>query len=179
MKNPFLLASIEEAEKGINAGEGGPFGAVVVRRGTVLARAHNEVLKTKDPTAHAEVLAIRKAARRLRSFDLSGCAIYSTCEPCPMCLGAIAWARIESVVYGCTAGDAARIGFSDGDLHSMLRGRKHGPGASRRVAKRTAGLAGGPVAAIERHEAAVRILGRKECLALFNRWSQMPGRRLY
>ncbi len=179
MKNPFLYAAIEEAEKGIAAGAGGPFGAVIVRRGAVLARAHNEVLKTKDPTAHAEVLAIRRASAKARSYDLSGCTIYSTCEPCPMCLGAIAWARIERVVYGCTALDAATIGFYDGELHAMLRGRKMSREESRRAAGLSAANGSGSVALIERHAASVRILGRKECLALFTRWSQMPERRLY
>ncbi len=89
--NEFMELAIKEAEKGIRANEGGPFGVVIVRNGEVIAQNHNQVLGTNDPTAHAEMNAIRDASKKLGTFDLSDCEIYSTCEPCPMCLGAIHW----------------------------------------------------------------------------------------
>lgn len=109
----WMKLAIEEARVGIKAGHGGPFGAVVVCDGKVVGKGHNEVVHRKDPTAHAEVLAIREAAETLSTFDLSGCTLFTTCAPCPMCLGAIQWARIGRVYYGCTAADAEEIGFDD------------------------------------------------------------------
>jgi guanine deaminase len=100
--------SIENARKG-----GGPFGAVIVKNGGILAESCNLVTALNDPTAHAEINTIRDAARKLGTFDLSGCVIYSSCEPCPMCLGAIYWARIDRVVFANTASDAQNIGFDD------------------------------------------------------------------
>jgi len=94
-------------------GAGGPFGAVVVKGSKVVGRGFNRVTSTNDPTAHAEIVAIRDACRRMRTFDLSGCDLYTSCEPCPMCLSAIYWARIRSVYYGNTRKDAARIAFDD------------------------------------------------------------------
>ncbi|HEY9171800.1 MAG TPA: nucleoside deaminase [Verrucomicrobiae bacterium] len=96
---------------------GGPFGAVVVRRGRIVGRGWNCVTSTNDPTAHAEVMAIRDACRRLKTFSLDGCEIYSSCEPCPMCLAAIYWARLRRVYFGNTRKDAARIGFDDALLY--------------------------------------------------------------
>ena len=118
----FMKTAIEEAKKGVMSNNGGPFGAVIVKDDRIIATAHNEVLKTKDPTAHAEILAIRTASQVLGSFDLSGCYIYSTCEPCPMCLSAILWARISRLYYGCTSEDAARIGFSDELFYKYFKG---------------------------------------------------------
>jgi guanine deaminase len=166
--------AIEEARRGIDAGDGGPFGAVIVRDGRLISRAHNQVLKTKDPTAHAEVLAIRKAAKRLGSHDLMGCVLFTTCEPCPMCLGAIAWARISSVVYGCTAADADRLGFGDRDIYAMMSRRKRA-----RSASRPAPGAVSSASRIERQIPALVNLGRRECLALFAFWMQRPGHELY
>lgn len=100
--NKFMDFANQEAIRGFMQDAGGPFGAVIVREGKIVASAHNEVLKTNDPTAHAEVNAIRKAAAILNKFDLSDCELYTSCEPCPMCLAAIYWARITKVYYGCS-----------------------------------------------------------------------------
>jgi guanine deaminase len=108
----FLKQAIEIAKQGIESG-GGPFGAVITRDGKILAEAFNKVVFTSDPTAHAEVNAIRQAALELKTHDLSDCTLYSSCEPCPMCLGAIYWAGIKKVVYACDRVDAEKAGFSD------------------------------------------------------------------
>ena len=105
--------AIRLAIDGVNAGRGGPFGAVVVKDGQIVGRGCNEVTSTNDPTAHAEVVAIRDACRRLGVFHLAGCELYASCEPCPMCLAAIYWAHIDRYYFGCTAADAAAAGFSD------------------------------------------------------------------
>lgn len=111
--NKFMKAAIKEAEKGIFNMEGGPFGCVIVKEGKIIARGHNEVLKRHDATCHGEMMAIRKASKKLNSFDLSGCELYTTGEPCPMCLGAILWAHIDKVYYGCNVTDTKEIGFDD------------------------------------------------------------------
>ena len=111
-KDPMLLA-IESALEGIERGDGGPFGACIVKDGEVVAVAHNTVLRDIDPTAHAEINAIRVASRRLGTWDLSGCEIYSTTEPCPMCFAAIHWARIDRVYYGTSIEDVAKLGFNE------------------------------------------------------------------
>jgi guanine deaminase len=108
----FLRLAIRAAREGIAAGQS-PFGSVIVHRGDVVAAAHNTVWRDTDPTSHAEVNNIRAAARALRSIDLTGCTLYSTCEPCPMCLSAIHWAKIERMVYGAAIADAAAAGFSE------------------------------------------------------------------
>jgi guanine deaminase len=108
----FLLRAIEVAKDGIESG-GGPFGAVVSKDGMIISEAYNKVVMTNDPTAHAEILAIRKAASFLKSHHLENCTLYSSCEPCPMCLGAIFWAGIKQVVYACDRADAEKAGFSD------------------------------------------------------------------
>jgi len=123
----FMTAAVREASRGMNNNEGGPFGAVVVQDGRIIARAHNRVIKTHDPTAHAEVEAIRKASKTLGRFDLSDCFIVSTCEPCPMCLAAIYWAKIRRLYFGCSNKDAARIGFDDRYIYQVLRGEIKGP----------------------------------------------------
>jgi tRNA(Arg) A34 adenosine deaminase TadA len=107
------------AEK-MRAGFGGPFGAVVARAGAIIAEGFNQVLSDSDPTAHAEVVAIREACRRLGSFSLQGCEMYTSCEPCPMCLGAIYWARLDRVYYANTRTDAAAIGFDDDHIYREL-----------------------------------------------------------
>jgi len=113
--------SIKEAFKGMRKGEGGPFGAVIVRKGKIISISHNKVLKSKDPTAHAEINAIRMASKKLKKFDLSDCEIYSSCEPCPMCLAAIEWARIKYLYYGCTRRDADKLGFGDKEIYDDLK----------------------------------------------------------
>ena len=102
------------------AGGGGPFGAVVARDGEILGQGRNRVTATNDPTAHAEVVAIRDACSRLGSFSLAGCELYASCEPCPMCLGAILWARLDCVVYACGRADAARVGFDDARFYEEM-----------------------------------------------------------
>ena len=121
--NKWMQIAYNEATTGMLANDGGPFGAVVVKCGKIISSAHNEVLKTKDSTAHAEMNAIRKACKKLDSFDLSGCELYTTCQPCPMCLGAIFWARISNVYYGATKDDASRGGFDDKRFYDMLDGK--------------------------------------------------------
>lgn len=106
--------------EGMRAGRGGPFGAVLVRAGAVVGRGCNRVLETRDPTAHAEITAIREACRALGAFDLAGCTLYTSCEPCPMCLGAAYWARVDRIVYANTRRDAAAIGFSDDFIYREL-----------------------------------------------------------
>jgi len=108
----FLLRAVEIAGSGIENG-GGPFGAVITRDGKIISEAFNMVVLSNDPTAHAEILAIRQAAKVLRSHDLDKCTLYTSCEPCPMCLGAIYWAGIKKVVYACDRVDAEEAGFSD------------------------------------------------------------------
>lgn len=111
--NKFMKVAIQEAAKGIKNNEGGPFGTVIVKDGKIIARAHNQVLKNHDATCHGEIEAIRKASKKLKTFDLSGCELYTTGEPCPMCLGAILWARIDKVYYGSNIKDTEIIGFDD------------------------------------------------------------------
>jgi len=118
--NRFMQVAIDEALKGIDANEGGPFGAVIVKDNKIISKAHNLVLKTNDPTAHAEINAIKEASSKLNSFDLSGCELYTTCEPCPMCLGAIFWARIDRVYFGATKLDAQKAGFDDNKFYNMI-----------------------------------------------------------
>lgn len=108
-----MRAAIEEGRKGMIANEGGPFGAVVVKDGQIIGRGHNQVLLLKDPTAHAEVMAIRDACKNLNDFQLADCELYTSCEPCPMCLGAIYWARPKVVYFACNRADAAGIEFDD------------------------------------------------------------------
>lgn len=104
----------------VRSNNGGPFGAVVVKDGEIVGEGANQVLATNDPSAHAEVVAIREACRKLSTFQLTGCEIYSSCEPCPMCMGLIYWSRPERVYYANTAADAARIGFDDDFIYHEL-----------------------------------------------------------
>jgi tRNA(Arg) A34 adenosine deaminase TadA len=120
MKNAFMARAIELSLENVRTGRGGPFGAVVVRDGKILAECANNVTGTNDPTAHAEVLAIREACKALGAFELTGCEIYTSCEPCPMCLGAIYWARPDRVYYGNTASDAAKAGFDDSFIYKEI-----------------------------------------------------------
>lgn len=120
LQRRFLELAIAEALAGAQARDGGPFGAVVVQDGRAIARARNRVTSRPDATAHAEVEAIREACRELRTHSLTGCELYSSCEPCPMCLAAIHWARIGRVYYAATRVDAARGGFDDERLHEQL-----------------------------------------------------------
>jgi guanine deaminase len=119
-KQRFLGLAVAEAIRGAEAGQGGPFGAVVVKEGVVIAKAANAVVANNDPTAHAEVQAIRAACAALGSFQLDGCDVYASCEPCPMCLGAILWARPRAVYYAATREDAAAAGFDDAVFYQAL-----------------------------------------------------------
>lgn len=117
----YMRLAIELAKKGMEAGNGGPFGCVIVKDGKIIGQGSNMVLKTNDPTAHAEVVAIRDACRQLGDFQLEGCEVYTSCEPCPMCLGAIFWARPSKVYYACTKEDAAEAGFDDDFIYQEIK----------------------------------------------------------
>ncbi len=116
----FMQKAIKEAKNGIHKKHGGPFGAVIVKGNKIIAKSHNQVLKTNNPTAHAEILAIQKASKKLKRFNLSDCTLYATSEPCPMCFGAIYWAKIKKVYYGCTKEDAKKIGFDDSFIYREI-----------------------------------------------------------
>ncbi|OIQ41306.1 MAG: tRNA-specific adenosine deaminase [Bacteroidetes bacterium MedPE-SWsnd-G1] len=116
----FMKRAINLAQEGMNSNAGGPFGAVVVKNGEIIAEGFNKVTSTNDPTAHAEVTAIRAACKKLGTFQLDDCIIYTSCEPCPMCLGAIYWARPKAVFYGCDKADAAKIDFDDQFIYEEL-----------------------------------------------------------
>ena len=120
MKSNFMRAAIRISLEKMRANCGGPFGAVVVRNGKIVGRGWNQVTSTNDPTAHAEIVAIRRACEALGRFDLRGCDIYTSCEPCPMCLGAIYWARLDRIYYGNDRTDAAAIGFDDDFLYREI-----------------------------------------------------------
>lgn len=118
-----MKKALDEAFLGMRQDDGGPFGAVIVKDGVIIAVGHNEVIKTNDPTAHAEIVAIRKATKKLGRFDLSDCEIYSTCEPCPMCYSAIHWAKMKTLYYGATRFDAAEINFDDQYIYDVIMGK--------------------------------------------------------
>ncbi len=122
-----MHVAVEEALKGMTSNHGGPFGAVIVKNGKLIASAHNEVLKSNDPTAHAEIQVIRNASSFLETSNLAGCEIYSTCEPCPMCYSAIHWARISKLYYAASRKDAALSGFDDEVLYDILSGKIRNP----------------------------------------------------
>jgi guanine deaminase len=120
MDNPFMARAIQLSIDNVRSGRGGPFGAVVVKDGSIIAEGANQVTATNDPTAHAEMVAIREACRKLAAFDLEACEIYSSCEPCPMCLGAIYWARLSRVYFANADADASRVGFDDSLIYREL-----------------------------------------------------------
>jgi guanine deaminase len=121
MTSLFMARAIQLSIEGVQSGHGGPFGCVIVKDGQVIAEGMNQVTSTNDPTAHAEVQAIREACRKLRAFELKNCELYTSCEPCPMCLGAIYWARISKIYFANTAEDAASIGFDDSFIYEELK----------------------------------------------------------
>jgi guanine deaminase len=155
MDNPFMARAIQLSIDNVHSGRGGPFGAVVVKDGNLIAEAANQVTSTKDPTAHAEVLAIRAACGKLGVFDLQGCEIYTSCEPCPMCLGAIYWARLSRVFFASVAADASQIGFDDSLIYREIA-RPH--------SQRTIPM--------------VQIM-REEALAAFRAWEEKPNKIVY
>jgi guanine deaminase len=154
MSDQFMRRAIALALDNIRAG-GGPFGCVIVKEGRIIAEGANCVTPTNDPTAHAEVVAIREACRALKNFQLEGCDLYTTCEPCPMCLGAIYWARPSRVFYAAAAGDAAAAGFDDAFIYDELKK----PHAARRI----------PMAQ----------LLRDESLSIFSAWNASPNKIEY
>ena len=151
-----MLKAIQSAEKGIRRGEGGPFGAAIVKSGKILAVAHNTVLKNQDATCHSEVNAIRIASKKLRKFDLKGCVIYSTTEPCPMCFSAIHWARIDKVIFGTRIRDVQKRGFNE---LSIPAARMRKSGKSR--VKIQSGFM------------------KQECLELLKKWDVLAKKQLY
>ncbi len=153
--NEFMREAIRLADDGMQGGRGGPFGCVVVRQGEIVGRGNNRVTSTNDPTAHAEVTAIRDACARLKSFQLNDCELYTSCEPCPMCLSAIYWARIPTVFYGNTRGDAAAIGFDDDFIYQQI-----------------------PLP-LEKRAIAIRPLLRDEAQTTFQRWSAKADKVRY
>jgi tRNA(Arg) A34 adenosine deaminase TadA len=155
MKQKFLERAIELAELGMRAGQGGPFGAVIVRGDQVLAEGQNQVTSAHDPTAHAEICAIRAACRAVSDFSLAGAEIYSSCEPCPMCLSAIYWARLDRLYFAASREDAAEIGFDDAFLYREI-----------------------PLAATDRRLPSVQAL-RAEARAMMLPWKQIPSERRY
>jgi guanine deaminase len=155
MKEEFMREAIRLSVEKMQAGYGGPFGAVVVRNGEIIARGYNNVLSSNDPTAHAEVDAIRKACAALGTYQLSDCELYTSCEPCPMCLGAIYWARPKAVYYGNTKEDAAAIGFDDQFIYEEI---------------------GQP---FEQRSIPMYPLLREEALAGFRAWQEKPDRAEY
>ena len=120
MKNKFMQRAIELSIESVNIG-GGPFGSVIVKENKIISEGSNEVTLINDPTAHGEIVAIRQACKNLNNFNLSGCELYSTCEPCPMCLSAIYWAHIDKLYYASTRDDAQRIDFDDSFIYSELQ----------------------------------------------------------
>ena len=155
MSEEFMRRAIALAIENVRSGRGGPFAALVARDGRILAEGTNRVTSANDPTAHAEMVAIREACRVLGDFQLTGCELYTTCEPCPMCLGAIYWARPTSVFFAGTAADAAAAGFADTFIYDELR---HPP-AERRI----------PMTQLLRDEA----------LSVFSAWSQQADKKPY
>lgn len=124
--NKYMQIAKEMADKGIKEKEGGPFGAIIVdKEGNIIAKGNNKVILKNDPTAHAEVTAIREACEKLNTYDLSNCILYTSCEPCPMCLSAIIWANIKEVYFGCTKEDAAEIGFRDEAIYDFIKGKNN------------------------------------------------------
>ena len=119
----FMHEAIIESEKNLKTGDGGPFGAVVVNNSKIIGRGHNEVIKNNDPTCHGEVQAIRAACKKLGTYDLTGCELYTSAMPCPMCLGAIIWSNIKVVYYGNSAQDTAQIGFRDDFIYRFIEGK--------------------------------------------------------
>jgi tRNA(Arg) A34 adenosine deaminase TadA len=155
MDNPFMARAIQLSIENVQSGRGGPFGAVVVKDGAIIGEGANQVTSSNDPTAHAEVLAIRAACKNLDAFDLEGCEIFTSCEPCPMCLGAIYWARLSRVYFGNSDADASKIGFDDSLIYEEIA-RPH---SQRRIP--------------------LNQMMREEALAAFRAWENKPNKIEY
>ena len=155
IESKFLKRAIELARQGMKDGKGGPFGCVIVKDGEIIGEGYNNVLATSDPTAHAEVVAIRNACKFLNSFQLTDCDVYASCEPCPMCLGAIYWARPRRVIYANTKQDAADIAFDDNFIYKEIQ---RTPGDRR-------------IPFIHHPD--------NEAMKVFNEWKNMGNKQLY
>ena len=153
--NRFMKVAIEEAKIGIHNGHGGPFGAVVVKNGKIIGQGHNMVVKNNDPTCHGEISAIRDACKNLSSFDLKGAEIYTTGEPCPMCLGAILWSNIDQIYFGCSIQENDMIGFRDEDFYKNLS------------------------ISTEKMKDKIVQIDHKECLELFNEYININEKTMY
>ncbi|MDR2117163.1 MAG: nucleoside deaminase [Planctomycetaceae bacterium] len=153
--NKYMQLAYDAAKEGMNKNLGGPFGAVIVRKGEVIAVAHNEVLGTNDPTAHAEIVAIRRATAKLGRFNISDCEIYSTSEPCPMCLAAIHWAGIRKLYFGADRHDSTIGGFDDEFIYQLMEGTAQSPLLQ------------------------PKIIDKKKCADLFNIWNKKQDRTIY
>lgn len=151
----FIREAIELSRKGMMNNQGGPFGCIVVKGDEIVGRGNNQVTSTNDPTAHAEVVAIRDACRNLGTFQLDDCEIYTSCEPCPMCMGAIYWARPKKVYYANTRKDAAGIGFDDSLIYDEL------------------------VLPLDQRKIAIECIGRDEAIKVFEDWSRKPDKVAY
>lgn len=152
--NSFMEMAKELARKGMNENEGGPFGAIIVNKdGKIVGRGNNKVIGSKDPTAHAEIVAIREASKTIDTYDLSDCVLYTSCEPCPMCLSAIIWANIKEVYYACNRKDAAKIGFRDDMIYEYLKGEN-------------------------KNLIDIKELDREKCMELFNEYKE-KGKIIY
>lgn len=125
-ENYYIKLAVEKTKDSISKNIGGPFGSVIVKNGEIISIGTNRVLADNDPTQHAEIVAIREACSKLNTFDLSGCEIYATCEPCPMCLSAIIWSNIKTVYYGCSSEDAGNIGFRDDFIYDYIKNKNEG-----------------------------------------------------
>lgn len=152
--NKFMEAAVKEAETGINNNEGGPFGSVIVKNGKIVGRGHNQVVAFNDATCHGEMQAIRDASKNLGTFDLSGCELYTTGEPCHMCLVACMWANISKIYYGCTIKDNEKIGFRDNKFDAVFGGR-------------------------EKLNGFLEETDRAECLKLFDDYNKKTGKTSY
>ena len=151
----FMMEAIALSKRGINCTEGGPFGCVIVKGETVVGRGNNKVLSSNDPTAHAEVVAIRDACKNLRSFQLTDCEVFSSCEPCPMCLGAMYWARPKVIYFANTRQDAADAGFDDSMIYEEMK------------------------SCIMERKIPIIPLGRKEALKVFESWKLKTDKKVY
>lgn len=151
----FMREAIALSRNAIENNEGGPFGCVIVKDDTIVGRGNNKVTSTNDPTAHAEVVAIRDACRNLGTFQLDDCEVYTSCEPCPMCLGAIYWARPKVIYYANNREDAADAGFDDSMIYDEM------------------------AATVEQRKIPIKLLGRDEAIKVFNEWVNKPDKTAY
>lgn len=151
----FMQEAIDLSHKGIELNEGGPFGCVIVKDDVIIGRGNNRVTSTNDPTAHAEVVAIRDACKNLNSFQLDGCEVYTSCEPCPMCLGAIYWARPKIIYYANNRDDAADAGFDDSMIYEEM------------------------AANIDTRKIPIKMLGRDDALKAFHAWKEKSDKKAY